>query len=58
MKAANEAPPIPGEQDVTDVEPLTATPQRPDRGRLHGADDPRGFFDHRGASLRTVRRTP
>jgi hypothetical protein len=50
---------IPGEQDrPTDVEPLAPTPSRPRRGELHGADDPIGFFDNRGASLRTVRRTP
>jgi hypothetical protein len=60
MKAANEAPKAPSytspEHSPTDVEPETATPDRPLRGKLHGADDPRGFFANRGAALRTVRR--
>lgn len=32
--------------------------ERPERGRLHGADDPWGWARGRFASLRTVRREP
>lgn len=51
--------PVPGEEPrSTDLAPLSTTTKRPRRGELHGADDPHGFFDNRGASLRTVRREP
>lgn len=43
--------------DPTDVHEHRQ-PHRPLRGKLHGADDPRGFFANRGAALRTVRREP
>jgi hypothetical protein len=32
--------------------------ERPRAGELHGADDPWGWADNRGATLRTVRREP
>lgn len=43
--------------DPTDVHEHRQ-PYRPRRGELHGADDPWGWADNRGATLRTVRRTP
>jgi hypothetical protein len=56
----DDAPPIiPGEGPLdTDVEPLTPTPARPRRGKLHGADDPDGWRRGLFASIRTVRREP
>ena len=53
-----ERPRILTPPDPTDEQALTATPERPRRGELHGADDPQGFFANRFASLRTVRREP
>jgi hypothetical protein len=58
MKAANEAPAYmapelrPAALDIDHEKPR----ERPRRGELHGADDPWGFNDSRGASTRTVRR--
>lgn len=47
---------VPGEGPLpTDVHPQRA---RPRRGQLHGADDPWGWANNRGAALRTVRREP
>lgn len=53
-----ERPRILTPADPTDEQALTATPERPRRGELHGADDPHGWAANRFASLRTVRRTP
>jgi hypothetical protein len=58
MPRTNEQPYMTPEQvDPTEVA-LTATPHRPRRGELHGADDPEGWRRGRFASIRTVRREP
>jgi hypothetical protein len=51
--------PVEGEGPLpTDPAPLASTPARPNRGKLHGADNPWGWADNRGATLRTVRLGP
>ena len=48
---------IPGEEPLpTDV--AAPPPARPRRGKLHGADSPWGWYDNRGATLRTIARKP
>lgn len=69
MTAANDPGPVPdldvpwepveGEGPLpTDPAPLASTPARPNRGKLHGADNPTGWRAGLFASIRTVRREP